>query len=110
MEKGKSGEKYILGGINISYSEFFKCVRSLSFCRGRIIKLSKNTIKGWALFQKLKYKVTGSYPRFDIKAIDYIFWNYTFSSEKAVTELGYRITSLEEGMKITINHLKKQIA
>lgn len=108
MEKGKRGEKYILGGINISYQDFFDQVRTLSSGKGHIVKLSKNIIKGWALLQFLNYKISGSCPRFTLKAIETVFSNYTFSSEKATRELGYSITPLEEALKKTIHHLKYQ--
>ncbi len=105
MEKGKSGEKYILGGVNISYQNFFDQIRTISSCKGRIIQLSKNTLKGLALLQLLNYKITRNLPRFTTKSIDYIFNNYIFSSDKAIQELGYKITPLEEALKQTIDSL-----
>lgn len=108
MEKGKSGEKYILGGINISYQQFFDRIRTLSSCKGRIIQLSKNIFKSCALLQWINYKITGRNPRFTVKAIDYFFNNYTFSSQKAIQELDYKITPLEESLKKTIHFLKNQ--
>jgi len=108
MEKGKSGEKYILGGINISYQKFFEHIRTISSHNENIIQLSKNTLKGLALLQLLNYKITGNHPRFTTKSIDYLFNNYTFSSEKATQELGYQITPLEDALKQTIHFLKKQ--
>lgn len=106
MEKGKAGEKYILGGVNISYHEFFDRIRKLSSCKGRIIRLTKNTIKGWAFLQALNYKITGNQPNLTVKSIDHLLCNYTFSSEKAARELGYRITPLEEALIKTIHFLK----
>lgn len=106
MEKGKRGEKYILGGINISYQAFFENICNLSFCNGRIIRLSKNTIKGLAVLQQLNYKITGKHPRFTISAVDQLFSDYTFCCEKAVRELGYSITPLEEALNKTIHFLK----
>lgn len=108
MEKGKSGEKYILGGINISYYEFFNRIRAISSCKGHIIRLPKNFIRGWALLQLLNYKITGHHPRFTVKSVDTVFCNYTFSGEKATRELGYRITPLEEALTKTIHFLKTQ--
>ena len=105
MERGTPGEKYILGGINISYREFFDRIRSLSSCKGRIIELPRNLIKGWQLLQQLNYKITGIHPHFTQRSIDHIFSDYTFSSEKASRELGYRITPLEEALKKTIHFL-----
>jgi nucleoside-diphosphate-sugar epimerase len=107
MEKGISGEKYILGGINISYYDFFNRIRSLSSCSGHIIKLSKNVIKLWAVLQYLYYLLTGKHPGFTVKSIDHLFSNYTFSSEKAIRELGYSITVLDDALTKTIRYLKQ---
>ena len=106
MDKGKSGEKYILGGINVPYTKFFNQIRSTSLCNSRIIQLSKNVFKGFALFQWLSYKTIGNKPYFTSKSIDYLCNNYTFSSDKAIKELGYQITPLNEGLQQTIHFLK----
>lgn len=108
MEKGKAGEKYILGGINISYQEFFERIRTLSSCRGKIIRVSKSIINVWGYLQLLNYKLTGHYPAFSVKSTGYIFKNYIFSSEKAIKELGYSIAPLDEALLKTINFLNSQ--
>ncbi len=108
MEKGKSGEKYILGGTNISYLDFFERILTLSSCKGRIIQLSKNTIKVWACLQMLKNRIAGGHLSITRGSIDYVFNNYTFSSEKAIIELGYKITSLDEALRKTILFLNKK--
>ena len=108
MENGRSGEKYILGGINISYQEFFEEIRKLSCCRGRIIHASKNALRAWAVFQWLNYKATGTPPRFSFNALDIVWSNYIFNSEKACRELCYKITSLPEAINQTIHFLKTQ--
>ncbi|MEO8769074.1 MAG: NAD-dependent epimerase/dehydratase family protein [Ferruginibacter sp.] len=105
MEKGNSGEKYILGGFNITYREFFDRIRNISCSVGHIVQLPANIIKGWALLQQLNYKITGTPPYFTIKSTDIFFSNYTFSSDKASRELGYTITPLEDALKKTIQFL-----
>ncbi|MEI9956585.1 MAG: NAD-dependent epimerase/dehydratase family protein [Ferruginibacter sp.] len=106
MEKGKSGEKYILGGTNISYYDFFDRIRTLLSGKGNIIKVSKNTIKAWAFLQLLNYKISGIAPTLTIKSAEAIFSNYIFSSEKASNELGYTITPLDDALQKTIQFLK----
>ncbi len=108
MEKGVSGEKYILGGINISYYEFFDRLRNLSQCNGNIIKLPKSVIKTWAHVQELNHKIWGTAIRFTVKSVDHLFSNYIFSSKKATREIGYNITSLEEALQKTIHFLNNQ--
>jgi dihydroflavonol-4-reductase/farnesol dehydrogenase len=106
MEKGRSGERYILGGINISLYDFFHRIRTLAHCRASIIRLSKGTIKTWAGLQEITHKVFGVPVRFPVKSVDHVFSNYTFSSRKAIEELGYSITPLDEALLQTIHFLK----
>lgn len=106
MEKGRAGERYILGGHNVSYYHFFDCIRKLAGRRGRILPVPKAVIKAWALLQQANHQLTGADMRFPSKAVDHLFSNYIFSSEKAARELGYTITPLEEAIRNTIHFLK----
>jgi nucleoside-diphosphate-sugar epimerase len=108
MEKGVSGEKYILGGTNISYFDFFNRIRELSSCRGRIIQLPKTVIKTMAHFQELNHRLWGFPVRFTASAVDHLFSHYTFCSNKAIQTLGYRITTLDEALDKTIHFLNQK--
>ncbi len=107
MEKGRSGEKYILGGVNISYHDFFSLVGEISRIKGRIVRLSKNLVRGWTFLQMLNYAIIGRPPLITIGSIDRFFSNYCFSSNKAICELGYQITPIEEALKQTIHYLNQ---
>jgi nucleoside-diphosphate-sugar epimerase len=106
MEKGERGEKYILGGINISYFEFFDRIRTIAKNKGKIVRVSKNIISGWAHLQELSHKLFSTQVRFTVKSVNHLFSNYTFSSDKAIGQLGYYITPLEKALTSTIHHLK----
>lgn len=106
MEKGKIGEKFILGGINISYLDFFNRIKIISGCRGKIIKLPRGVIKTWAGLNELTYKCFGIPVRVTVQSVDLLFRNFTFSSQKAIQELGYTITPLDEALTQTIQFLK----
>lgn len=108
MKKGVSGENYILGGTNISYYDFFNRIRTLSSGKGNIIKVSKGVIKTWALLQELNHKLWGSPVRFTVRSVDHLFSNYIFSSQKAISDLGYIITPLDEALQTTIHFLNNQ--
>lgn len=108
MEKGRSGEKYILGGINISYLDFFSKIRELSGCKGKIYEIPKSIIKAWASLQELNQKITNRPIRFTSKSVDHLFSNYTFTSDKAIAELGYNVTPLDIALKNTVQFLNKK--
>ena len=107
MEKGKAGEKYILGGVNISYQAFFDLVREISHNKGYIIQLPRNCVKGWVILQMLNYAITGKAPLFSSGAVGRFFNNYCFSSDKAVKELGYHVTPVEDALQQTIHYLNQ---
>jgi nucleoside-diphosphate-sugar epimerase len=108
MEKGKAGEKYILGGPNVSYCEFFNRLRLLSKRKGYIVKLSKTIVTTLARLQALNYKLSGAPIQFTVNSVDHLFSNYTFSSNKAIRELGYKITPLDEALQKTIYYLDRE--
>jgi nucleoside-diphosphate-sugar epimerase len=105
MEKGRPGEIYILGGNNISYFDFFDRIRSLAKMNARIIQVPKSIVRTWAHFQQLNNKITGAAIRFPVKAVDHAYNNYIFSSEKAIKELGYKITPLDQAISDTIQYI-----
>jgi len=108
MEKGITGENYIIGGPNISHYEFFHRLRTLSSSRGYIVKLPKSIVKAMARIQELNYKLWDMPVLFTVKSVDHLFSNYTFSSEKAIRELGYKITPLGKALQKTIFYLNHE--
>jgi len=107
MTNGTSGETYLLGGNNVSYADFFGCIRQLSGSKGKIIALPKAVIKAAASAQEFAHRLMGTDVRFPVDSVDHLFSNYIFSSDKAVDYLGYHITPLEEALSSTIQFLKK---
>jgi len=107
MANGTSGETYLLGGNNVSYADFFGCIRQLSGSKGKIIALSQSVIKAAASAQEFAHRAVGTNIRFPVQSVDHLFSNYIFSSDKAVEHLGYHITPLEEALSSTIQFLKR---
>jgi nucleoside-diphosphate-sugar epimerase len=106
MEKGAAGEKYILGGENISYVELFEKLRTISGSKAAVIPVPKFIVKCVAQLQWLQCRVRGVEPFFTSKGVHHIFCNKAFSSEKAIRELGYHPTPLTSGLKQTIQFFK----
>jgi nucleoside-diphosphate-sugar epimerase len=106
MERGTSGEKYILGGENISYKDLFQLIRSLTTTKAMLIETPKVVVQLWAIFQWANYLLTGKEPIATLAGIKHIFCNKTFTSEKAINQVGYRVTPLKEALRQTIEYLK----
>lgn len=106
MTFGRSGEKYILGGDNISYKDLFATIRALSGTKALLIETPRRIVQLWTILQWIKYKLTGREPIATLSGVRHIFCNKMFTSEKAIRELQYHITPLEEALKETIVYLK----
>lgn len=108
MDRGDSGENYILGGENMSFLDFFRIVRTLSGTKARIIEVPKFVVKIMSVLQWIQFYTIRKEPYITGESIKQIFCNKIFSSEKAVSNLGYQITPIREGLQQTIHHLKNQ--
>ncbi|MEO5997412.1 MAG: NAD-dependent epimerase/dehydratase family protein [Chitinophagaceae bacterium] len=105
MEKGFAGEKYILGGENVTYAEFFQQLRTASGSRATVIPVPGFIVKRIAALQSLFCKINGKDPFVTPGGVDHLFCNKTFSSKKAIGELGYQPTSLQTGLRHTIQFI-----
>ncbi|HSU27821.1 MAG TPA: NAD-dependent epimerase/dehydratase family protein [Chitinophagaceae bacterium] len=101
MEKGSAGENYILGGENISYSDLLASILSFAPTRNYVLKIPVPLLKGIAFFSQLVNKYSELTP----SLIKRFAKNRLLNSDKAVQELGYRITPFDYGMATTIAYL-----
>jgi len=108
MSKGKGGEKYILGGENISFEKLFQTIGTLSEKKGKLIEIPRFLMKTFVIMQWIKFKTTNKEPLITDNSIRQIYCNKIFSSEKAISKLGYKITPLKVGLQQTIQYLKNQ--
>ncbi|HLF65321.1 MAG TPA: NAD-dependent epimerase/dehydratase family protein [Saprospiraceae bacterium] len=106
MLLGRGGEKYILGGENVSFGEFMRTIKMHAENKGYFIRLPKSVIKAVAMTAQAKAWTMNQSPELTPKVVDRLFQNFSFSSEKAIAELGYSITPFDEGIRKTIVHLR----
>jgi len=106
MKYGRPGERYILGGENVSYRQLLSCVREV-LPGGRTIVLPKIILQVAGGMQLLRFYLTRKQPAFTPSAINRYYSNTAFSCQKAIEELNYKITPFKEGITETIIHLKQ---
>jgi len=106
MEKGKSGEKFILGGSNTSYMDLFGTVGKIINRKYKMINVPFFLIFAYTLIWVIIGKLIGKPARLTLGYVKKIMHNFSVSSEKAIRELGYNPTQLETGIKNTLNWLK----
>ena len=104
--KGRKREKYILGGENISYREFFEKLRDASGMQGIILQVSKTVAAIYGGWHFLQQRLLGNDPFFNSKAVSQVYCNKSFSSAKAIYELGYSITPFSAALQKTIHSFK----
>lgn len=107
MEKGRSGERYILGSENVSYERFFNVASRYSEQPHRLYKLPVPLIMAVARLESAKAKLFGIKPLITPEWVRKISFNWSKSSEKAQQELGYYARPFEEAVSETVSWLRK---
>ncbi len=110
MERGRAGERYILGGENASLKHFYELIDEVS---GKH-HVQINFPPGAALFygRTLKFfaETFGIYPQITTGWVETFLQEWAFSCAKAERDLGYNITPLKEGIRQTYNWILQQRA
>jgi dihydroflavonol-4-reductase len=107
-KKGKVGDKYILGNINISMKEFVKKTAKEAGVKIRLMKLPKPLMYsyGWAA-ERVSDRFTHKEPAVTYGAAR-SFGEYAyFDNTKARTELGLTFRPLEETLQDSISWFRK---
>lgn len=98
LEKGRIGEKYILGNRNMSLSEIFQLLESLSGVKAPCLRLPHAPVLGLAhLFQAVS-RVTGTEPLIPLEGVKMANKFMFFDSGKAIQELGLPQTPVEKAL------------
>ncbi|HJS54141.1 MAG TPA: NAD-dependent epimerase/dehydratase family protein [Chitinophagaceae bacterium] len=108
MEKGLGGEKYILGGENLSYKSLFQTIKAKAGKKINLVRVPKFLLKSWSILYMMFCRLTGTETHLSPGVIDRLMQNRALTCEKAIRQLGYTITPFEEGMQKTILHLNNK--
>lgn len=88
-EKGRVGERYILGGENLTLAEILRRVASVSGRRPPMIGLPRMAVYPVAAIAEMLARLTGREPMATLDGVRMARWKMWFSSAKAERELGY---------------------
>lgn len=111
LEKGRTGEVYILGGHNVRLSQFFSVLSEMTGLRkpinlGRDVPAVLGYVVGYIL--ELWASITGRPPLITRAQAKASRLNLFYSSEKAKKELGYKIGPLEEAVRDSIRYFAQR--
>jgi nucleoside-diphosphate-sugar epimerase len=107
LEKGKPGDEYVLAGDNRSLNEFFRLLAELSGVRNKVRHLPFIAGKIAGVLQVARANLTGRGPQLTPGVVEIFKHDWVYSGAKAIKELGYRVTPLEEGLKKTLERLSE---
>jgi len=107
MKKGRSGERYIIGGQNLTYNEFFETLGKVLGKNRFMIKIPLKIIMFISRIQLHLAELTGKPPVITPVWVKKYYHSWAISSSKAKNELGYQITPLHEGINKTLEWLKE---
>lgn len=110
MEKGRTGERYLLGGDNISLKNLFALLDEITGTKHLQISIPPKIARFIAWIEEKKANLFKKYPRISRDWVDTFLQNWAYSTEKAEKELGYKYLPLKEGLKITCEWILSQKA
>jgi farnesol dehydrogenase len=106
LERGVPGARYILGGENATQDEMFALLEEITGRRGPRRAVPYWVAEGLGSVLELVARLTGVPPRVTRGAVATFRHEWAFSSERAVRDLGYRITPLRDGLRRTLEALR----
>jgi nucleoside-diphosphate-sugar epimerase len=108
MEKGKPGEKYILGGENITYNTFYNKLERITGKHFELFHLPLFLMMSVARMLIVLNKLFGIRPIITPAHVSKFNYNWKVSSDKAARELGYRFMDFESGLLKTYEWIRKK--
>ena len=104
LERGRPGEEYVLGGDNRSLNEFFRLLAQRSNVHRPVRHLPLWTGKAMGVLEVARAILFGRRPQVTPGVAEIFKHDWVYSSAKAIRELDYRVTPLEEGLARTLLH------
>lgn len=107
-EKGKIGERYILGGENLTLQSLLTEIANLTGQKPPKIKLPHSLVLPVAYIMEFIANFTGNEPQATVDAVRMSKTKMYFSSDKAKSELDYKPGPSREAIKDAVNWFRQQ--
>lgn len=108
MARGRDGERYLIGSENVSLRSLLDTAGKLEGRKGRVIGVPFWLVKFAARMDVWRAKIFGGKPQGTPQFLRRYAWDWPFSVEKAREETGYAPIGMEEGLRRTIDWLKRE--
>lgn len=107
MEKGRSGERYILGGVNASFNDLISVIKKVSGVDMKLRHVPFFALNALSYLMLWNAKLTGKFPMITPDWVAKYKHHWALDSSKAEKELDYKIRPLEEGIRETVEWLRQ---
>jgi dihydroflavonol-4-reductase len=107
LEKGRHGERYLLGAVNWSFAEFFKRLERLTGVSAPVLKVPKRVAVFGANFIDSIYKNFNKTTPFEASEVEMGEYFWYFDSGKAEEELNFTTRDPQETLQDTIKYLRE---
>lgn len=98
LEKGRVGERYVLGGEDVSLQKFLAIIAGLVGRKAPTVELPRGPLYPLAFGAEAVASLTGKEPFITVDALNMARYRMFFSSAKAGRELGYRARPYEQAV------------
>ena len=107
LDNGRHNERYLLGAVNWTFSEFFKRLERLSGVSAPMLKVPKSVAVFGANFIDSIYKNFNKTSPFEASEVEMGEYFWYFDSSKAADELNFTTRDPQETLQETIKYLRE---
>ena len=107
LEAGKPGRDYVLGGPNLTLTEWLTTAAGLIGASPPRFRIPYGLATAIGVGELALARWFGRAPLLTPDVVNVIRCAWEFSSERARSELGYEMTSLEDGLRQTLESLAR---
>jgi farnesol dehydrogenase len=107
MERGGPGERYIFGGVNATFNELISMIRKHSGVNKKLYHLPYPLMLATSHLMVTWTKISGTPPMITPDWVKRYIYHWKLDSSKAVREIGYKIRPMDEGIKQTVEWIRK---
>jgi len=102
-EKGRTGERYILGNQNLHLKDILQELAAITGLRAPRVKMPYSVALGFAYFSEGVSRLTRKAPSVEVEAVQLGRKKMFFTAEKAVRELGLAQTPIRTALKKAVD-------
>lgn len=108
LERGAVGERYILGGHDVSLRRMLADIAALSGRRAPVVQLPRWPLYPLAVLAEAYAQLSGREPFVTIDGLNMSRYRMYFSSAKAERELGYRPRAYQDGLREALDWFRQE--